>query len=149
MAASDREHETGAGGTAAIGDELAEAIRRQVEAVAQSVRGELARIQDEAVARSRVAAEGAAYLGAAGALGLIAAGAVATLPLIALRKVLPPSLIALGLAAGAGTGAAVLVRRGLERLKEAAPEPIEQRLDQATSSVAETLKDEARRVRPV
>lgn len=82
--------------------------------------------------------------GAAGALALVAVGALASLPLIAARKVLPPTAVALPVAAGAATGAAVLARRALEQLKEAAPAQVEERIQAAQEDLAQTLKREAR-----
>jgi hypothetical protein len=131
-----------------IGDELAEAIRRQVDQVAEALRDEVERLQQEVSERGRAAARGAGYVGAAGALGLVAGGALASLPLIALRKVLPPTAVALLVAGGAAAGAFVLARRGLEQLKVAAPESVEQRLDEAGDEIADTLRAQARQAHP-
>jgi hypothetical protein len=57
--------------------------------------------------------------------------------------------VALLVAGGAAAGAAFLARRGLEQLKEAAPESVEQRIDAAQDEIAQTLKDQARQARPV
>src|SRR4051794_35631237 len=120
---TEHERETGLDtGSQSIGDELAEMVRRQVDEVTQALRAEVARLQEEVAQRGRTAARGAGFVGAGGALGLVAAAALASLPLIALRKALPPSVIALLLAGGAAAGAASLLRRGLAYLKEAAPE---------------------------
>lgn len=88
--------------------------------------------------------EQASIGGAAGALALVAVGALASLPLIAARKLLPPTAVALPVAAGAATGAAVLARRALEQLKEAAPAQVEERIQAAQEDLAQTLKREAR-----
>jgi hypothetical protein len=132
------------GQSGSLGDELAEAIRRQVDQVAEALREEVERLQQEMSERGRAAARGAGYVGAAGALGLVAGGALASLPLIALRKVLPPAAVALLVAGGATAGAIVLVRRGLEQLKVAAPDALEQRIDEAGDEIAETLRAQAR-----
>jgi hypothetical protein len=131
-----------------VGDALAEAIRREAEAVGNTIRAELRALQEEAAERGLLAAQGAGFVGAAAACGLIAAGALASLPLLALRKVIPSGAIALIVAAGAGAGAIVFGRRGLDRLKQAAPEPLEKRLDDAENSILHTLRAEVRRWRP-
>ena len=137
--------EQGRGGTAgSLGDELAEAVRRQVAEVTETLRSQVERVQQDVADRARVAARGAGFVGAAGALGLLAAGALASLPLIALRKALPPTAVALVVAGGAAAGAFVLARRGLEQLKQAAPESVEQRIEQVQTDVVETLKARAR-----
>lgn len=147
MAQRDEQHSAGAA-AGSLGDELAEAVRRQVDEVTAALRTELDRLQQELADRSRTAARGAGFVGAAGALGLVSAGAVASLPLIALRKALPPAAVALLVAGGGAAGAFVLARRGLEQLKEAAPDSVEQRIEQAQGDVVETLKDQARQTRP-
>lgn len=146
---SEPEERQGIGDAAAsLGDDLAEAVRRQVDEVAETLRSEVERLQQEARERARVAARGAGFIGAAGGLGLVAAGALASLPLIALRKALPPVAVALIVAGGSAAGAFALARRGLEQLKDAAPESVEARIDQAQQDVVETLKDQARNARP-
>jgi Putative Actinobacterial Holin-X, holin superfamily III len=141
---TEHEPEDGVGtGPQSIADELAELVRRQVDEVTEALRGEIARVQEEVAQRGRTAARGAGFVGAAGALGLVSAAAVASLPLIALRKALPPSVIALALAGGAAAGAVPLLRRGLAYLKEAAPESVEQRINQVQDDIVQTLKTQA------
>ena len=101
--------------------EVAQLLAREVDGVAATLRGEVDRMQTDAIERARDAAGGAAYLGAAAARICVAVGAVATLPLLLLRKFLPAWLIAILVAAGAGAGATALGRRGLDRVVEAAP----------------------------
>ena len=48
-----------------------------------------------------------------------------------------------------GGAASQLARRGLEQLKEAAPESVEQRIDAAQDEIAQTLRDQARQARPL
>jgi hypothetical protein len=86
---------------------------------ARFLSGEVERAKQEAAAKVRESATGTAYLAGAGFLGLVSAGALVTLPLLALRRVLPAWAIALGTAGGAGAGAAVLAQRGLDRLRAA------------------------------
>jgi hypothetical protein len=146
---AQREHDTREGMANSLGDDLAEAVRRQVDQVTEALRAEVARLQQEVSGRGRAAARGAGYVGAAGALALVAGGALASLPLIGLRKVLPPTAVAFLVAGGAAAGAALLARRGLEQLKEAAPESVEQRIDAAQEEIAQTLKDQARQANPL
>jgi hypothetical protein len=102
---TEHEHEKGLDtGRPSFGDELADVVRRQVDEVTEALRAEIARLQEEVAHRGRTAARGAGFVGAAGALGLVSAAALASLPLIALRKALPPSLIAVLLAGGAAAG---------------------------------------------
>lgn len=130
---------------ASLGEELADAVRRQVDDMTAALRAEMERLQQEAAERGRVAARGAGLVGAAGGLGLVSVGALTSLPLIALRKALPPTAVALLVAGGSAAGALALARRGLEHLKEAAPEPLEERIERAQGDLAETLRDQGRR----
>lgn len=103
-------------GTAA-GDILSQLIRD----VGETVRREVGQVRADAAERAAGGARGAGLLAAAGVSGTIALGAAASLPLIALRRLLPGWAIALLVAGGAGAGAAVLARRGLSELGAAAP----------------------------
>jgi hypothetical protein len=136
------------GSASTLGDELAEAIKQQVDGVTEALRAELDRLQEEVAHRGRAAARGAGFVGAAGALGLVSAAALASLPLIALRKALPPTAVALLVAGGAAAGAAFLARRGFEQLMEAAPDSVEERIEQAQHDLADTLKQRAGRAQP-
>jgi Putative Actinobacterial Holin-X, holin superfamily III len=120
--------------------DVATLVQREMEAVTASLRAEIERLRQDATERAGEAGRGAALLGAAGGLGLVAAGAVASLPLLALRRVLPSWVVALLVAGGAGTGAALLGRAGLEHVKLAAPDSISERIDQAAGDVSDALK---------
>ena len=78
----------------------ADAAKRDVEQMLDSLQEELERLRQEGAERAREAGRGAALVGTAGALGLVSVGALAALPLLALRRVLPGWLIAV-LVAGA------------------------------------------------
>ncbi len=97
-----------------MGEELADSLRREVD----DLRAELAD-------RARAAAKGTALLASAGASGSLAVAAVSTLPLLALRRVLPGWLIGLLVAAGASALTTQLARRGLDELRAAAPAEVD------------------------
>jgi hypothetical protein len=126
-----------------LGDEIADAVRRQVDEVTETLRAEVERLQAEAVERARDAGRGAALIGAAAGTGIVAAAALASLPLIALRKVVPPTLLALGIAAGGGAAAFVLARHGVDELKRAAPDAVAERIDEVEADLADSLKRRA------
>jgi hypothetical protein len=63
-------------------------------------------------------------------------GALGTLPLLALRRVLPPWQIALLVAAGGAAGATALGRMGAARLAAISPKALEQELEGAAKDVA-------------
>src|SRR4051812_40915947 len=88
-----------------VGDELADAIRREVE----QVRAEL-------TARLTRAGKGARLLAVAGAFGGISVAAVGSLPLIALRRIMPAWLLAILIGGGSAAIAARLARDGLNEL---------------------------------
>lgn len=132
MADETSDAREGAGGTGAdvfaqMGEELADAMRREVE----QVRTELGE-------RLHGAAKGARLLAAAGASGAIAGAAAGTLPLMALRRVVPSWLLAVLVAGGAGALAARFARQGLEELGDAAPIDAERVKDAAKDAVRST-----------
>lgn len=109
----DERSDTGASAGEAfgqVGQELADALRREVE-----------QLRTEMAERLDSAARGAKNLAAAGAFGGIAAAAVGSLPLIALRKLLPSWLLAVLIALGAGGIAAHFARRALDDIAEVTP----------------------------
>jgi nucleoside phosphorylase len=130
-------------GIGSLAEEIGELVQREVEQVTEALRAEIERLQHEAAERARGAASGAAYLGAAGGLGLVGVGAVASLPLFALRKVLPGWVLAVGIAGGAGAGATVLARRGVQRLAEVAPVAVSERIRQAKEEAADAVRARA------
>jgi hypothetical protein len=91
------------------------------EDVGRTVGAEIGRAKAEATERARSTAKASAYVGGAAFLGLVSAGALASFPILALRRVVPPWAVAALVAGGAGAGAVALGRRGLEELQEAAP----------------------------
>lgn len=104
------------GGTR-TGDFLAQVIRD----LGETVRDEVQQLRTEAGERAAGGAKGAGLLAAAGAAGAVGAVALGSLPIIALRRVLPGWVIAVGVAGGAGALSAVLARRGIQELGAAAP----------------------------
>jgi putative superfamily III holin-X len=136
-------------GTGSLADEIAQLVEREVDGVAATLRAEFERLQSEALGRARDAAGGAAYLGAAGGVGLVAAGAVASLPLLLLRKLLPGWLVAVLVAIAAAAGATALGRRGLERIADAAPDSAAMRLEQAKERVVEVVRTRAAELFPI
>jgi hypothetical protein len=127
-------------------EEMAALAQREVEQVTRSLRDEVDRLRQEAVDRAGEAGRGAAMLGAAGGLGLVAAGALASLPLLGLRRLLPGWAVALLVAGGAGAGAGVLARAGLAHLQAVAPDAVGERIEQAKEEVSDALKQRARSV---
>jgi hypothetical protein len=115
----------------------AETAKRSVEEVLDSLEQEVERLRLEGAKRAQEAGRGAALVGTAGALGLVSAGALASLPLLALRRVLPGWSIALLVAGGSGVGAALLGRAGAARLAAIAPESLEKELKQAIETVTD------------
>jgi hypothetical protein len=118
----------------------AETAKRSVEEVLDSLEQEVERLRLEGAKRAQEAGRGAALVGTAGALGLVSAGALASLPLLALRRVLPGWSIALLVAGGSGVGAALLGRAGAARLAAIAPESLEKELKQAIETVTDAAR---------
>lgn len=141
---SNQQEEASREGIGSLAEDIGALVQREVEQVAEALRAEIDRLQHEAAERARGAASGAAYLGAAGGLGLVGAGALASLPLLALRKIMPGWLVAVAIAGGAGAGATVFARRGLARLADVAPSAVTERVQQAKDEVAETVKARTR-----
>lgn len=105
-----------AGGTAA-GATLADMIREAGENVSRGIE----QMREDVTQRATGGAKGAALLAGAGAAGTVTVLATASLPLIALRRVMPGwAIVALG-ACGAGGLTGVLARRGLAELGAAVP----------------------------
>lgn len=118
----------------------AEAAYREVGQAIESVQQELEQLRHEGAARAQDAARGAALIGRAGALGLVSVGALGSLPLMALRRVMPAWLLAVLVAGGSAAGAAAPGRAGFSRLAAVAPEALEQRAKEAVENVAEVVK---------
>jgi hypothetical protein len=117
----------------------ADAAYREVGRAIESVQQELEQLRHEGAARAQDAARGAALIGGAGALGLVSVGALGSLPLMALRRVMPAWLLALAVAGGSAAGAAALGRAGFGRLAAIAPEALEQRAKEAVENVADAV----------
>lgn len=107
-----------------MGQELADALRREVE-----------QLRDDMSERLSSAAKGGRSLALAGAFGGVAAAAVGTLPLIALRRILPSWALALLIGGGAAALAAHFARQGLEDLGELAPIDAERVKDAAKNAM--------------
>lgn len=121
------------------GESIAEPLVQMIQGLGDTVRREVEQLRTEATQRATGGAKGAGLLIAAGATGTVAAAAAASLPLMALRRVLPGWILALGLAGGAGALATVLAKRGLDELGAATPvdtERIKHAAKEAVRSVA-------------
>ena len=116
MSAEGQPDTTQADGTAA-GDFLAQMVRDLGEKVSHEVE----QLRTEASERAAGGVKGARLLAGAGAAGAVATIALGTLPIMALRRVMPGWAIAVGVAGGAGALTVVLARRGLAELGAAAP----------------------------
>ena len=97
-------------------------------------------LRHEAAERAQEAARGAALMGTAGALGLVSLGAMASLPLLALRRVMPAWQVALIVAGGTAGSAIALGRMGLARLAAVAPKALEKVAEEAVEDVAESVQ---------
>ena len=111
-----RDAATQSGGTAA-GDFLAQKVRDLGDTVSREVK----QLRIEANERAAGGVKGARLLAGAGASGAVCVVAVGSLPILALRRVMPGWAIAVGVAGGAGALSAVLARRGLAEIGAAAP----------------------------
>jgi len=125
---------TQAEGTAA-GDFLAQKVRHFGETISREVE----HLRAEASQRAAEGAKGAGLLAGAGAAGAVGAIALGSLPIMALRRVMPGWAIAVGIAGGAGALAAVLARRGLAELAAAAPGDGAHLADKARAAVRSAL----------
>src|SRR3954471_11057435 len=104
-------------GDSGSGDFFANMIRD----AGDTVRREIEQLRSDLADRAAGGAKGAGLLAAAGATGTVAVTAILSLPLMALRRVMPGWAIAVGLAGGAGALTFGLPRRGLGELGAAAP----------------------------
>lgn len=119
---------------------LARATKQDLEVVLDSLEEEFERLRHEAAERAQEAGKGAALVGTAGALGLAAVGALGSLPILALRRVLPAWQIALLVAGGSAAGAVALARAGAARLAAIAPESLQKELNEAVENVADAAR---------
>ncbi|MBW3608690.1 MAG: phage holin family protein [Actinobacteria bacterium] len=92
-----------------------------VRDLGDTVSREIEQLRAEANQRTAGAVKGVQLLAGAGAAGAVGVIALGSLPIMALRRVMPGWVIAVGVAGGAGALTAVLTRRGLEKLAAAAP----------------------------
>ena len=114
----DGEHDaTGQSGGTATGDFLAQMVRDLGDTVSREVE----ELRTEASQRAAGAVKGVRLLAGAGAAGAVGVTAIGSLPIMALRRLMPAWVIAVGVAAGAAALTAVLGRRGLEELGAAGP----------------------------
>jgi hypothetical protein len=115
-------------------------VETMSESIGRFVGDQIAEAKAEAVEKTKQSAKGAGLLGAAGALAVVSLGGLVSLVVIALRRLLPGWLIALGVAGGAGGGAYVLGRRGLSELESAAPPAVQQAVGTVKDRVVETVE---------
>ena len=123
------------------GRQIGEAFGDLSDQIAALVRDELERARQETAERAREAAKAGSYLGLAGAFGLAGAGAALSLPVLALRRFLPPTATALAVGGGYGALAVVFGKRALERLEAAAPKSVEDKIEQKKEDVTTSLKE--------
>jgi hypothetical protein len=117
------------------GNAIADPLVQMIHGIGETVRREVEQLRAEATERATGGAKGAGLLVAAGATGTVALAATASLPLIALRRVLPGWAIAVLIAGGTGAATVVLARRGLAELGAAAPIDAERVKDAARDAV--------------
>jgi hypothetical protein len=117
------------------GNAIADPIVQMIHGIGDTVRREVEQLRTEATERATEGAKGAGMLIAAGATGTVALAATASLPFIALRRVLPGWAVAVLIAGGAGAATAVLARRGLAELGAAAPIDTDRIKDAARDAV--------------
>jgi putative superfamily III holin-X len=129
------EHAQQARTTQASDPNMAEPFVKMIHDIGETVRREVEQLRTEATQRATGGAKGAGLLVAAGATGTVALAATATLPLMALRRLLPGWAIAVLVAGGAGAATVVLARRGLAELGAAAPIDAERIKDAARDAV--------------
>jgi hypothetical protein len=110
-------------------------VAQMIQGLGDNVRREVEQLRTEFAERAAGGARGAGLLIGAGAAGTVALAATASLPLMALRRLLPGWLIALGFAGGAGALSVVLARRGLAELGQAAPIDTDRIKDAAREAV--------------
>jgi len=95
-----------------VGDFLAQKVRD----LGDKLSHEVEQLRAEASERASGGARGVGLLAGAGAAGAVGVIALGTLPIMALRRVMPGWAIAVGVAGVAGALTAVLARRGLDEL---------------------------------
>ena len=123
------------GDPSAQGTAAGAALADKIRAVGDTVSREIGQVREEVSERAAGGAKGAAMLSGAGAAGAVTVIAAASVPLLMLRRIMPPWGIALLIAAGAGGLAAVLGRRGLEELGAAVPMDVDGLKDTAREAM--------------
>ena len=103
------------------GTAAGEFIAQMVRDLGDTVSREVEELRTEASQRAAGAVKGVRLLAGAGAAGAVGVTAIGSLPIMALRRVMPAWMIAVGVAAGAAALTALLARRGLAELGAAAP----------------------------
>ena len=107
--------------TQSEGTAAGEFVAQMVRDLGDKVSREVEQLRTEANQRAAGGVKGVRLLAAAGAAGAVAVIAIGTLPIMALRRVMPGWAIAVSVAGGAGALSAILARRGLAELDAAAP----------------------------
>ena len=111
-----------------------------IEELVVALEQEFEKLRRDAAERAQEAGRGAALIGSAGALGLVAVGALGSLPLFGLRRVLEPWQIALIVAGGSAAAATALARAGVARLAAISPKALEQEVKGAVEDVAGAVR---------
>jgi Putative Actinobacterial Holin-X, holin superfamily III len=111
-----------------------------IEELVVALDQEFEQLRRDAAERAHEAGRGAALVGTAGALGFASVAALGSLPLLALRRVMPAWQIALLVAGGTAAGATVLGRLGLARLAAIAPKALEAEAKEAVEDVADAAR---------
>lgn len=107
--------------TPSEGTAAGEFMAQKVRELGDKVSREIEQLRTEANQRAAGGVKGAQLLAGAGAAGAVTAIAIGSLPIIALRRVMPGWAIAVSVAGVAGALTAILARRGLAELDAAAP----------------------------
>jgi len=124
------------------GQEIGDTFADLSDQIAALVRAEIDRARDELTERAREAGKGAGYLVAAGVFGVAASGALLSLPALLLRRALPPEATAIAVGLLYGSLAVELARRALERLEEAAPAAVEEKIEEKKQDLGDALREQ-------
>jgi hypothetical protein len=114
---------------------LSELMKQLAEGTTTLVRQEIELAKAELSEKGRIAGQGAGLLAAAAAIGLLAGGALTACLILALSSFMPAWLAALIVALVYATVAAVLGRRGKQRLDAAKPPVPEQTVETVKEDV--------------
>ena len=113
-----------------------ELLRTLLDNVGSIVQGEAANARQEMTEKALAARPGAAMLGGAAVLGVLATGTSAVVLVRFLDKIFPPATSAVVATALLGGGAAVLARAGAEELRRVGPPIPERTVESVKADVA-------------